>query len=547
MVTRPDAVPVQSTRGRPPSLLHGITHDDWIWTTTNASEAIAGVLTPLGWSLWGRCGERAMRRVFHAVGGLPKRDVEVPANEVDLVINIFYGRIAINVDTFIKIGNIMPGTSGETVAQEFLGYVPDGVSVAPNKRRYPIVAARFPAVFARTPAQARSLAADTERWYRQTIDTVDGLGLEQARRLFADARQRFERAVYIQTLNTTAVIQPIFSSLRALAQRGDVDPNRLMVGQGSHAETALVHDLWDCARGKIDLATVAHRYGYHGPDEGQIAARVWRMDPSPLRRVVENYRSLGTDRDPVAEHENNVAARLSAQRELLSKCSPIRRAYARTVLALAERLMPLRGGCKVAFLQSLDVCRAAAVRIGEHLVGVNALDDPRDAFFLSCEELLGQLPAHTAATLIARRSEFEEFRALDLPVSWRGNPTPARGESPETLNGEQPSTLSGIGCSGGEVIARARVVLDPADVDMEVGDILVAHTTDPSWASVMYCATALLVDIGGQLSHAAVVARELGIPCVMDLGNATTTLKDGDLLRVDGRTGVVEILEKAAE
>jgi pyruvate,water dikinase len=82
---------------------------------------------------------------------------------------------------------------------------------------------------------------------------------------------------------------------------------------------------------------------------------------------------------------------------------------------------------------------------------------------------------------------------------------------------------------------------------MEVGEILVAHVTDPRWASVMYCASALLVDIGGQLSHAAVVARELGIPCVMDLGNATTALRSGDLLRVDGRTGAVEILEKAAQ
>ncbi|HEX9832935.1 MAG TPA: PEP-utilizing enzyme, partial [Mycobacterium sp.] len=363
--------------------------------------------------------------------------------------------------------------------------------------------------------------------------------------VFADARQRFEHAVFIQTLNTTAVIQPIFTSLCALAESVGIDPNRLMTGHGSHVETELVRDLWSCARGHVDLETVVHRYGYHGPDEGQIAGRVWRIDPSPLRRVVDTYRSLGADRDPVAEHENNVAARLCAERELLAKCSPIKRPYARAVLAMAERWMPLRGGCKVAFLQSLDICRAAALRIGAHLADVGVLDDPRDAFFLSCEELLGELAAVTPAVLAARRAEFEEFRTLDLPVSWRGNPIPLSTPAGSDPGGQQSTTLTGVGCSGGEVTARARVVLDPADVEMEVGEILVARTTDPSWVSVMYCASALLVDIGGQLSHAAVVARELGIPCVMDLGTATTLLHDGDLLRVDGRTGVVEILERA--
>jgi pyruvate,water dikinase len=90
-------------------------------------------------------------------------------------------------------------------------------------------------------------------------------------------------------------------------------------------------------------------------------------------------------------------------------------------------------------------------------------------------------------------------------------------------------------------------VLDPAEVDMEPGDVLVARTTDPSWASVMYPAGALVVEIGGQLSHAAVVARELGIPCVMGVPGATKTLRDGDWIRVDGSSGTVEILRPARD
>jgi len=76
--------------------------------------------------------------------------------------------------------------------------------------------------------------------------------------------------------------------------------------------------------------------------------------------------------------------------------------------------------------------------------------------------------------------------------------------------------------------------------------VLVARTTDPSWASVMYPAAALVVEVGGQLSHAAVVARELGIPCVMGVPDATRSLRDGDRIRVDGSAGTVEVLERSA-
>jgi pyruvate,water dikinase len=80
---------------------------------------------------------------------------------------------------------------------------------------------------------------------------------------------------------------------------------------------------------------------------------------------------------------------------------------------------------------------------------------------------------------------------------------------------------------------------------VEPDEILVAPTTDPSWSSVMFISAALVVDIGGALSHAAVVARELGIPCVVATGNGTRVLATGDRVRVDGTAGTVEILRRA--
>jgi pyruvate,water dikinase len=93
------------------------------------------------------------------------------------------------------------------------------------------------------------------------------------------------------------------------------------------------------------------------------------------------------------------------------------------------------------------------------------------------------------------------------------------------------------------VAGRVRVVLDPAAVDFEPGEILVCRTTDPGWVSFFHLAAGVAIDMGGQMSHGAIVARELGIPCVIGTGDGTRRLQTGDLVRLDGVTGEVEVLE----
>jgi pyruvate,water dikinase len=453
------------------------------------------------------------------------------------MISIFFGRIAINVDTFVRIGNAMPGARGVDLAQQLLGFVPHELPTDDAWRRYPVVLTKFPRVFLRIPRRAAQLRGDTERWYRSVIDGVAALDLDAARTLYLEARARFDEAVYVQILTTTIGIQPIFEQLTALGRRAGVDPSALMGGHGSHAESELVQHLWDCSRGKVSLDDVVARFGYHGPGEGQISGRSWRQDRAPLERVLATYRSMPDDREPTREGARRTVERHRIEAELLASVPRIRRPGARLVLRLAERYLPLRGGCKVAFLQSLDVCRAAAVRIGEILAARGALSASDDAFFLTSDELLGALPTAAGALVCERRSEYERYLQFDLPVAWRGDPEPV---SPEASI-EPVATLTGTGVSGGRAAGPARVVLDPAAVDMEVGDVLVARTTDPSWASVMYPAAALVVEVGGQLSHAAVVARELGIPCVMGVSGAVTTIPDRARVRVDGTAGTVEV------
>jgi pyruvate,water dikinase len=113
-------------------------------------------------------------------------------------------------------------------------------------------------------------------------------------------------------------------------------------------------------------------------------------------------------------------------------------------------------------------------------------------------------------------------------------------------DGAPVDRLTGIGVSPGVVEGLARVITRPDFLDVQPGEVLVAPYTDPSWSSVMFISVRWLVDIGGALSHAAVVARELGVPCVVNTQRGTSVITTGDHVRVDGARGIVEIIEPAA-
>jgi pyruvate,water dikinase len=146
----------------------------------------------------------------------------------------------------------------------------------------------------------------------------------------------------------------------------------------------------------------------------------------------------------------------------------------------------------------------------------------------------------------ARRAKRDEYLGLRLKDDrWEGEP---EAVPIQTGDGERSDTLQGMAVSPGEVEGRARVVMDPdAGIEIEPGEVLVCQTTDPSWASYFLVASALVIDIGGAMSHGAIVARELGIPCVINTRTGTSSISTGDLLRVDGGSGKVEVLERAAD
>ena len=167
---------------------------------------------------------------------------------------------------------------------------------------------------------------------------------------------------------------------------------------------------------------------------------------------------------------------------------------------------------------------------------------------LTLAELLASLAARRpAATRRASAGDREaDYRTTDVPDLWEGMPEsdPAGGRRRRGVDGRgrDRHRRSARASSTGHRAAHPR----PADDDpLEPGEILVCTTTDPSWASTMMLASALVIDIGGPISHGAIVARELGIPCVIGTRNGTAAIRSGDRVEVDGGAGEVVVVERA--
>ena len=508
------------------------------WSTDNVGEAAPGVLSTLGWSLWRSCAESTTRRALWSTGALTNAELRVPERVEDRVVGVFYGRIALMVEWMGLLGDRLPGTSGEELVGGFLGSVPDTIEFHPTVRRYPFIAWRLPRTFLTFPRRLRAETPATDRWWRASVDELATADLPRARALLREAATEFDMALELQSIGVVAVQQPLLDAVTRLVEetgRGDVG---VLSGSGG-AEMAVIGDIWKASRGQATLADVVARHGFHGPLEGEVSSRVWREDPAPLERMIDAYAKRSDSEDPF-EREAAARARLpEMQREVLAAVPPTQRLGTRLLLGLAAERIPSRGVAKRSFIQAIDVARASARRIGHHLAEAGRLDDPEDVIHLTLDELLG-LPVD-ARELVAKRSERRAaYQALRIPSSWTGVPEP----EPESEDAEAvgAKALTGVGVSRGVVEGAARVVTDPSFAEVEPDEILVAPTTDPSWASIMFISAGLVVDIGGAMSHAAVVARELGLPCVVNTKRGTEVIRDGDVIRVDGAAGTVEIL-----
>jgi pyruvate,water dikinase len=514
------------------------------WSRVNLSEAMPGVLTPLGWTFWADATEASARRIFWRLGILPRTGLAPPTRTDDRFIGIFFGRAAANVDWIHHKVVRMPGANPEAFELQYFGSVRSGVDHGLVRTRYPVIATRLPAAALGNPARLRKVRNEIDAWWRRSTVAAPN----PPRMLFADAYHRFT-GVLAEHGMATMLTQAVYEQAAGLAARAGHPglETALCAGWGPTEETRLVTDLWHAARTGGPVEAVLEQHGYHGPDEGELSSRPWREDPAPLAAMLDRYRQLDGSASPEAAMQRRTDERRAAVATLLSAIPRSRQARARLILRAVRTYVPQREVGKAAFLQTFDVARAAARAYGTELAKAGDLEDPEDIFYLTSMELITGLPDDAKSLIRARRQRREEYRSLDVPESWVG-PAIARPRSPARAAPAGPSDsnlIEGLGVSPGIAEGAARVILGPDGIpDVEPGEILVCPTTDPSWAPAMLIAAALVIDVGGALSHGAIVARELGVPCVINTATGTTTLRTGDHLKVDGTSGRVEVTRR---
>ena len=513
---------------------------NYYWTTDNVGEAAPGVQTPLSGSFWGGIGDSMPRRIAHSMGVFARSEVE-PPTEAELYATLFYGRLAMRMEYLATVGDRFPGMSGQDAVKGLFAKVPDDMSFQPTKRRYPVIAVKLPVAFMLSDRRVRALATETDAWWRQRIPQLPTLTREPAAAWLAEGFERYDRCIVTHSLGLLASVQPMYDALSKLVESAGVGDVGVLSGTGG-AEMAIVTDIWRAAQGEIGIDRVIANHGFHGPMEGEVSSRVWREDPTPLERLISEYGAREASDDPVRRERETKLRADHVRRELIAALPRLKRPQAKLLLGLAARRIPMRGVGKRSYLQAIDVGRGSARVLGEHLARDGVIADPDDVFYLTKEELRGEPPANAAELVGLRRERRAHYQEVDLPHSWRGIPDVAKRSEADA---SAVSLVEGMGVSSGIVEGTVRVVTDPTFAEVEQDEILVTPTTDPSWASIMFMSSALVVDIGGPLSHAAVVARELGVPCVVNTRNGSQVLRTGDRVRVDGSAGTIEILERA--
>ena len=292
------------------------------------------------------------------------------------------------------------------------------------------------------------------------------------------------------------------------------------------------------------IAAYIAEFGDRCTEELKLESVTLDEDPRPLHAAVL---AASRARQPAPTRAHDPMARLN----WAFRGRPVRRLVARRMLGWAKARVRDRENLRYERTRIFGRARRLFLGVGAQLHAGGWLDDPRDIFLLTVQEVLGAIEgfgpsADLAGIANVRRADLARAALLPDPperLIVHGAALTAQGLAVVAAPADDAVERSGTGCSAGRVTAVARVVADPRTQGIAAGEILVARHTDPGWIALFASASAIVVERGSLLSHSAIVARELGIPCVVGLSGATAWIRDGERLEVDGATGLVRRMD----
>ncbi len=559
---------------------------DTVWSSVNVGEALPGVATPFTWSVAGAFSETGFRSAFAALG------CRVPRN-ARLVGNV-HGRFYLNLTNFMRVAAQVPFLDPRTLVELGGGWGGDqlavqvqGVSRRGFYARLPLTATRLVREQLRLDEDVKAFEAFAEKqWRAQSALDLAILPDEGVARRLRDIQALLERTGTVMLTSASSTLGAHLALKTMLERIAPVDAEHL-----AQSLTSGVRDI-ESARpgiGIMHIAALARRetgaraaleretttgldalpegptrralqsflelYGERAVREAELSTPRWREDPRPVLRMLRAaLRAEGR------EAEGSLArAKANADDEmarLLPRLNILEQTVLRHLVARAQRSARLRERMRAWVTRVLGMLREAALDADRRLLrrdpeleaawrSLHETGSPLSAvpsvFLLTIDEVVGALRSprgDLAAVVRARRGELARDQARpDPPATFVGTPPPV------VLPPSGGDLLRGLPASAGVVQGRARVVLREDEMDTLLpGEVLVVHTTDVGWTPLFLVAAGVVTELGGPLSHAAVVAREFGVPSVVNVEGATRAIRTGDVLRVDGDRGLVERL-----
>jgi pyruvate,water dikinase len=520
---------------------------DFLWTNTNVGEAMSDVFTPLSWSI---------------IRALDEEQMTIPGYY------LFSGNVCGRAYTNISYALSLYPAFGKDIKpllktmSEVFGQMPEevGIPIYPFsklgliKGMAPKLKHRLKNIIKASKEIPQHLK-DSPEWCRKMTQNIEEVkSKEELISLWKNEILPFNfKALWIALAGGRKMVLANKLKDELIKLVGTEDTNVLMSNfRGNSALESLgpIRGISKIINGEMSREEYRMKYGHRGPHEFELSIPHPGEDKAWLEEQIEEFKKSNTDVEKLLkkQHDQYEEALKRLEEHFPKEAESIKKKIVR--VAEAARL---RESVRSEWTRAFRVNRAFALKARE-LTGIGD-----DVFFLYINEVLDLLLGKDLAVshILIRKENYEKYRALPPlpsiirgrfdPFKWAKNPNKRIDYYDESMPISMPDaeTLKGFAGAAGRIEGVVRILTNPEDGEnLKKGEILVASTTNVGWTPLFPKASAIITDIGAPLSHAAIVARELGIPAVVGCGNATTRLKTGDRVIVDGGHGVVQILNK---
>lgn len=519
---------------------------DSLWVNTNVGEAIPDVVTPLTWSL---------------VRSLDIESGFVPGYY--LWSGNICGRIYSNISQRLSAITVLYGSPklGLKILGEVFGRMPEGLTIPVYPfSRLDVLKVMLPGIryyLKKNREISKRLAQsirETPDWCREMKASIQKMSTrEELLNLWKNELEPHNTESWwglIVSGSKAVLALTLSKKLEKLV--GTEDANTLLSNLRGNSEMASlgpVVGISKVLKGEMSREQYLNQYGHRGPHEFELSIPDPSEDINWLERQIKEFKESETDAEGLLEKQH--VQYVAAWKRFIER-HPNKVKWLEKQLARASEGARIREAARSEFVRVFRVVRAFARKVGE-LTGIG-----EDVFFLYINEVEELLTGRDGNVkyIPARKENYNKYKALPPfpaiirgrfnPLEWVNDPGRRMDFYDSTMPVVTPTdsvTLKGFAGAAGKVEGIVRILEAPEEGDkLKSGEILVATTTNVGWTPLFPRAAAIITDVGAPLSHAAIVARELGIPAVVGCGNATLRLKTGDRVIVDGGQGTVHIL-----